>query len=69
LPASHCDSASSISTAQLPTRSDSSTSSVEKSAEGLSYATVRFHSDGSSANDAALKIKFKKESESCEYAT
>ncbi|KAM9482298.1 uncharacterized protein Hap1MRO34_007524 [Clarias gariepinus] len=64
LPASRCDSASRVSTL-----SDSSTNSVEKSAEGPTYATVRFHSDGSSSNDAALKIRFKNEAESCEYAT
>lgn len=67
---SPCDSASAASTAYLPTSlSDSSISSVEKPGEGLTYATVRFHTNASSSDAAAPMIRFKKEDELCEYAT
>ncbi|XP_053492999.1 polymeric immunoglobulin receptor-like isoform X2 [Ictalurus furcatus] len=67
LPTSSCDSASTASTTRLPTNlSDSSMSAVEKSSEGLTYATVRFHTK---SDDTARKVRFKVEEESCVYAT
>ncbi|XP_026801239.3 polymeric immunoglobulin receptor isoform X1 [Pangasianodon hypophthalmus] len=69
LSTSPCDSANTASAAQLPTSlSDFSVSAVEKSAD-LTYATVNFHTNATSSDNAAPKIKFKKEEESCEYAT
>ncbi|MCI4375078.1 hypothetical protein PGIGA_G00104890 [Pangasianodon gigas] len=69
LSTSPCDSANIASAAQLPTSlSDFSVSAVEKSAD-LTYATVHFHTNATSSDNAAPKIKFKKEEESCEYAT
>lgn len=70
LPTSPCDAASAASVAYLPTSlSDFSNSAADKSREGLTYATVCFHYNASSSDDAAPKIGFKKEEELCEYAT
>lgn len=69
-PTSPRDSSSTASMAQLLTSlSDSSTSSVKKSGEGLIYTTVHFHTSATSSDDAAPKIRLKKEEESCESLT
>lgn len=69
LPTSPCDSLSIASVAQLPTSFPDSSISPEKSAEGLTYATVRFHNNAPSSAVADPKIRFKKEDDLCEYAT
>ncbi|KAK3575431.1 hypothetical protein QTP86_026493, partial [Hemibagrus guttatus] len=70
LPTSTRDSASTASMAQLPRNlPDSSISTFEKPEESLIYTTVRFHTNATGSDDAAPKLRFKKEEESCEYAT
>ncbi|KAG7326203.1 hypothetical protein KOW79_009604 [Hemibagrus wyckioides] len=70
LPTSTRESASTASMAQLPRNlPDSSISTVEKPEESLIYTTVRFHTNATGSDHAAPKMKFKKEEESCEYAT
>lgn len=56
--------------AELPSSlSDSSNSTARKFSEGPTYATVHFHNNGSSCDDADPKIRLEKEVELCEYAT